>query len=247
MALETSVRTAVMQPTYLPWCGYFSLIDSVDTFIVLDDVQLTRPSWQTRNRIINHQGEPQWLSLDVVRAHGDETPLISDALLDDTHRWREKHLRAISLNYAKAPYRNTVLDLLEPILLGPASTVGRVNSEIIVGVCALVGLSTPLQYSSDLEISGSREERLLEMCRLTSATTYLSTPGSADYLELDGCRGLFEVGGVTIRYIDYACSQYAQGSGRQFIPQLSVVDHLAWLGPQVFKDHIQHADGAARH
>ena len=42
---------AIMQPTYMPWMGYFSMIDKVDEFIFLDNVQLVGRSWQVRNKI----------------------------------------------------------------------------------------------------------------------------------------------------------------------------------------------------
>lgn len=44
-------RTAViMQPTYLPYLGYFQLIAQADVLVFLDDVQFARRSWQQRNR-----------------------------------------------------------------------------------------------------------------------------------------------------------------------------------------------------
>jgi len=48
---------AIMQPTYLPWLGYFGLMDRVDTFVYLDSVQFARRSWQQRNRIKSERGE----------------------------------------------------------------------------------------------------------------------------------------------------------------------------------------------
>ena len=33
---------AISQSNYLPWAGYFKLIDSVDEFIFFDEVQYTR-------------------------------------------------------------------------------------------------------------------------------------------------------------------------------------------------------------
>ncbi|WP_368506726.1 WbqC family protein, partial [Staphylococcus pasteuri_A] len=40
-----------MQPTYLPWLGYFSLINSADKFVFLDNVKLEKSDWHVRNKI----------------------------------------------------------------------------------------------------------------------------------------------------------------------------------------------------
>ena len=42
---------AIMQPTFLPWVGYFAMLDRVDEFVFLDSVQFARRSWQQRNKI----------------------------------------------------------------------------------------------------------------------------------------------------------------------------------------------------
>ncbi|WP_458576139.1 WbqC family protein [Aliamphritea spongicola] len=57
---------AIMQPTYLPWAGYFHLMSQVNFFVFLDDVQFSKSSWQSRNRI-NCFGDVQWISLPVTR------------------------------------------------------------------------------------------------------------------------------------------------------------------------------------
>ena len=49
---RVNLRIAVMQPTYLPWAGYFNLIEETDAFVFLDDVQFSYQSWQQRNRIV---------------------------------------------------------------------------------------------------------------------------------------------------------------------------------------------------
>ena len=55
---------AIMQPTFLPWAGYFDLIDQVDHFVYLDTVEFSKQSWQQRNRIKSATG-PYWISLPV--------------------------------------------------------------------------------------------------------------------------------------------------------------------------------------
>ena len=37
---------AIMQPSYLPWMGYFDMMDQCDLFVLLDCVQFDKRSWQ---------------------------------------------------------------------------------------------------------------------------------------------------------------------------------------------------------
>ena len=58
---------AIMQPTYLPYLGYFQLIAAADVLVFLDDVQFARRTWQQRNRILGAAGEVM-LSVPVQKA-----------------------------------------------------------------------------------------------------------------------------------------------------------------------------------
>ena len=49
-------RVAIVQSCYIPWKGYFDLINGVDEFVLLDDVQYTRADWRNRNRIKTSDG-----------------------------------------------------------------------------------------------------------------------------------------------------------------------------------------------
>ena len=46
-----------MQPTFMPWTGYFHMIKNSDLFIFLDDVQFNKRSWQQRNKFLQLQKE----------------------------------------------------------------------------------------------------------------------------------------------------------------------------------------------
>ena len=58
-------KIAIMQPTFLPWVGYFDLIDQVDTFVFLNDVQFQKQTWQHRNKILTKNGL-QWITVPVL-------------------------------------------------------------------------------------------------------------------------------------------------------------------------------------
>jgi hypothetical protein len=107
-------RIAIVQSNYLPWKGYFDLMASVDEFVLYDDVQYTRRDWRNRNQIKTPQGL-QWLTVPV-RVKGKYHQSIRETEIDDESDWASDHLKALSLNYRKAPFHNDVMGLLEPLL-----------------------------------------------------------------------------------------------------------------------------------
>ena len=111
-----------MQPTYLPWIGYFALIDLVDVFVFLDDVQLVKQSWQTRNRIKRQDGEDLILSVPISRALGIHERMIKDVEINDGTPWVNKHLRSFEQYYRKAPHFAEAMALYEPGLPGTSLT-----------------------------------------------------------------------------------------------------------------------------
>src|SRR5208337_2736663 len=92
-------RIAILQSNYIPWKGYFDLINSVDEFILYDTAQFTKSDWRNRNRIKTRKG-PIWLTIPVVHSFGQS---IQDTVVSD-QRWATKHWATLSQSYTRAPY-----------------------------------------------------------------------------------------------------------------------------------------------
>ena len=217
------MKVAIMQPTYLPWVGYFQLIDAVDQFIFLDDVQLTKRSWQVRNRIKTPQGE-LYLSVPVEKA--PRSTLLHAARVKNALDWRTRHLQNIQQHYAKAPFFEDVFPALHAALEKEVSSLVESNIEIIQALSALLGVGADCVRSSTLrDRSAGKGDGLLELCALQGATAYLSPLGSAAYLEADESSAAFERAGVALTYQNYTPAPYTQRYG-EFVPYLSVIDLL---------------------
>ena len=93
---------SVHQPHYLPWLGYFDKIDRSDVFVILDNVQYKKREYQNRNRI-KTPGGAQWLTVPVV-TKGRYHQLAGEVEIDTGENWADKHLKALELNYARAPH-----------------------------------------------------------------------------------------------------------------------------------------------
>jgi len=200
------MKLAISQPAYLPWLGYFDLIDQVDTFVLLDTVQFEKQSWQQRNRIKTPTGL-QWLTVPVLfRGHFGQR--ILEVEIRDPEFWR-KHQRAIELNYRRALFFEDYFSEVSKIVQRrSASRLMDLNQELISWFCRVLGLSTRILRASELECEGKRSQLLVRLCQALGADYYLSPLGSAAYL-LDEA-GLFTEAGIEVGFQHYEHPQYRQ-------------------------------------
>jgi hypothetical protein len=214
---------AVMQPTYLPWIGYFDLIDQSDVFVLYDTVQFEKQSWQQRNRIKTPQGE-LWLTVPVQHAMGQS---IVEARIQATEPWGRKHWQSLVTNYRRAPGWAWCAPVLEATFTQTWEHLADLNVHLITECCRLLGVTTPLVRSSTLPpLTGRKAEPLLELCARFRAATYLSPAGARSYLTDDA---EFEARRVALRFHAYDHPEYPQLHGAS-IPYLSVVDLLMNMG-----------------
>lgn len=220
------MRVAIMQPTYLPWSGYFGLMRSVDLFIFLDSVQFARRSWQQRNQIKTANG-PQWLTIPVL-AKGKRDCLISEMEIDQAVKFTEKHKKSIELNYKKTPYFKTIAPELLPYIDSSVRQLADLTIGLTLCMRDLLGITVPVLRSSELQGEGSKAELLASLCEEVGATEYIAVPGSRNYLEMSDA---FLKIGISVRYFEFNHPQYSQMFGG-FSPYMSCIDMLFNCGAQ---------------
>jgi hypothetical protein len=225
LSASAAKTVAIVQSSYIPWKGYFDLINSVDEFILYDDRQFTRRDWRNRNRIKTPQGVT-WLSIPV-KVRGKYTQRIDETEIAD-NGWAERHWRTLEHAYRAAPqfdlYRADLEDLYRAA--GAELMLSRVNRSFLEAICRFLGFGTPLSWSTEYSVSGSKTERLVQLCSAAGATAYLSGPTARTYMD----ESLFADAGVELSYMDY--------SGYPEYPQLyppfehavSIVDLLFHTG-----------------
>lgn len=216
------MRVAIAQPTYLPWMGYFDLMDQVDCFVILDSVQFEKQSWQQRNRIKTPSGL-QWLTVPVV-FRGLLGQRIQDVEIRSTD-FASKHLRAIELNYRRSPHFDVYFPQLVELLSASRNQQGLVdlNLRLIEWFCRLLGLQTRMIRSSTMKEEGRRCELLVNLCGHLKGQFYLSALGSAGYL-LKELNRFFEAG-IQVGFQNYQHPSYQQ-LFPPFCPYASVLDLL---------------------
>lgn len=216
---------AIMQPTYLPWIGYFDLIDQVDQFVLLDNVQLAKRSWQVRNRIKTSQGD-LFLTVSIKKKEHRADILIKNAEINYEENWTNKHLKSLEFNYKKAAYFREVYDLIYKILSTKHKYLARLNIDIIHSVSKKIGQEVNFIRSSEFkEISGEKDKRLVEICKRIDAKEYLSPQGSAVYMERMRPGGEFVKEKIELFYHNFKHPIYHQ-LFNGFISHLCILDLL---------------------
>lgn len=214
-----------MQPTYLPWIGFFNLIYRSKDFVFFDDVRLKKRSWQTRNRVLQN-GKEVMLTVPLEKASRED--LIYQVKVQDNILWREKHLSTIKHAYKSTKYGDEVIDILTPILKNyEHKKIADLNIEIIMKFSEVLALDTQFYRSKDLESRGVRSEKLLSLCEAIGNLNYLSPMGSKTYIEED--KILMEEL-KTLEFQDYIPKEYPQIDTNEFVPYMSIVDVMSNCG-----------------
>ncbi len=214
-----------MQPTYIPWLGYFDLIDQVDIFVFLDIVQLVRRSWQVRNRIKTKQGE-LYLTIPVKKTKSRNDTILYESFIDDDQPWRQKHLKSIITAYSKAHFFKEVYPVIEDIIQNDQIVLSKFTVKLIKTICQKMGIDKEFIETSNLQnIHGRKDTLLVNICKAENCDEYISPRGSAVYIERESPSGEFTENKIHLYYHDYEHPHYSQLHG-EFIPHMSIIDLL---------------------
>lgn len=218
-------KAAILQPSYLPWIGFFDQMNSADVFVIYDDVQYTKHDWRSRNKIKTEAGV-KWLSVPVL-TKGRIGQLINEAEINNRSPWRRKHIGSMQFAYSKAPYFNDHFPALISILKTGHELLIDLNIDLIRYINYALNLSCRIVYASELKIEGEKTERLVEICKALGANSYLTGDAAAEYLDIEK----FERNDIAVEFHHYSHPVYPQQYG-EFIPYLSVIDLIFNCGPE---------------
>ena len=222
-------KIAILQSNYIPWKGYFDLINMVDEFVLYDDMQYTRRDWRNRNMIKTPQGL-KWLSIPVD-VKGKYFQRINETLISDLN-WADRHWQTIKQFYSKSPYFKEYKHFFEAIYLDNTEThLSKINFQFIQLINWILGINTKITWSSDYELLEGQTIRLLGICQQAGAGVYLSGPAARDYFD----ESLAEQMGIKVQWMDY--SSYSEYS--QFHPPfehgVTILDLIFNEGPNATK------------
>ena len=210
-------KIAILQSNYIPWKGYFDLINMVDEFIFYDEVQYTKNDWRNRNKIKTPQGI-QWLTIPVRQESLDQK--IKDTKISDK-KWNIKHWRTISQNYSKAKYFKDYKDIFEELYLTcDEEYLSQINYKFITTINEILEIKTKLRWSSEFELVDGQTEKLLGICKDCNADIYLSGPAAKDYFNED----LAKQENIKVEWMDYSGYKEYEQLNSPFEHGVSILD-----------------------
>ena len=191
-------KIAILQSNYIPWRGYFDIINMVDEFILYDCMQYTRRDWRNRNKIKTSQGL-KWITIPV-EVKGKYFQKINETKISDKE-WGKKHWSIIKQNYSKAHYFNEFKDIFEELYLKcEEEYLSQINYKFIVTICDILGINTKIRWSSEFNLVEGKTEKLLGICKDCEADVYLSGPAAKDYFDEE----LAKKENIQVEWMDYS-------------------------------------------
>lgn len=221
-------KIAIIQSNYIPWKGYFDIINMCDEFILFDDMQFNRSDWRNRNKIKTRTGA-QWLTIPVYYDYSEQK--IKDITISDKD-WGSKHWKSIIQNYSKAEYFRKYNDIFAELFLDSKEEyLSRINYKFIIAINKILGIKTQISWSSDYQLVPGKNERLIHLCRQTGATEYLTGPSAKEYLDVS----MFRDCGIKVTWMDYSEYPEYKQLFPPFIHEVSIIDLIFNEGENAYR------------
>ncbi len=218
-------KAIITQSNYIPWKGYFDNINSVDLYIVFDDMQYTKRDWRNRNLIKTPNGS-SWLTIPV-EVKGKFFQKINETQVSDPN-WGEKHWRTIQSNYSKAPFFKQYKDVFEELYRTELLNITDVNVLFIRKINEILGIKTEIIDSREFDLIDGKTERLVDLCVKNNVSHYFTGPAAKNYM----IEEMFEEKNIDINYFDYSNYPEYPQLYNEFTHTVTILDMLFNLGEE---------------
>lgn len=224
-------KIAILQSNYIPWKGYFDIIQKSDVFVIYDEVQYTKNDWRNRNKIKTSNGL-QWLTIPT-RQKTLYQKIYETEISDNV--WHKKHFNALKYNYAKAPFFKEIITFVEELYLCDCDLLSDINNKFIREICHKLEIKTQIIDSRELNLEGDKNTKLVDACKKLNGQVYISGPAAKNYLQEE----LFKNNDVQIEWMSYNhYSEYPQ-LYPPFEHGVTILDMLFNLGFNGSKSYLK--------
>lgn len=226
-------KVGIMQPYFIPYIGYWQLLNAVDTYVIYDDVNYINRGWINRNRILVN-GEPQYINIMLYGA--SQNKLINEIMICDKDRFWQKNLRTIEINYKKAPFYKETMELIERILDNSQRNLALFLTDQIIEIANYLEIDTNIILSSSIDKDNSLrgEAKILEICRILGAKEYYNAIGGMTLYSKER----FKNEGIDLIFLESDSIIYNQNTVN-FFGNLSIIDVLMFNGKDVTKNLLK--------
>ena len=207
-----------MQPYFLPYIGYWQLIDAVDTFVLLDDVNFIKKGYINRNSILLN-GKAHLFTIPIEKI--SQNKLIKDTKLKFNNKDKENFLKTINMAYKKAPYFINFYPILEDIIFNNDNDLTSYIKYSIDKINAYLDIKTEILISSEINKNNilKGQDRIIEINKKIKSSQYINTIGGLDLYNYKD----FEKENIKLSFLKIKEIKYKQFQ-QEYIPNLSIID-----------------------
>ena len=230
------MKVAIMQPYFLPYIGYFQLINAVDVFVIYDDVNFINKGWLNRNNILVN-GKEFLFNINLQEA--SQNKVINQINIEGNSNWKKKLLKTITLSYKKAPFFVEVFPIMENILGQEEKNLAKFISYSLQKICSFLSIETTIVISSEIEKNNNLkgQNKIIEICKKLQGDKYINAVGGIELYDKD----IFSKHGISLNFIKSNLIIYSQFKN-EFIPWLSIIDVMMFNSPEQIKEFLSQYD-----
>jgi len=222
-----------MQPYFLPYLGYFQLINAVDKFVIYDNIQFTRKGWINRNRILVN-GKDEFITIPIKK-DSDYLNIDRRQLAETFSDDKQKILRRVKDSYRKAPYFERVFPIIEGLFDYGSMNLFLYVFNSVKQVCKYLEINTEFIVSSTVDIDHSlkSEQRVLAIASKINAQIYVNPIGGLELYSAEN----FGLSGIALKFIQSNPFVYKQFEN-EFVPWLSILDVIMFNSKEEIKEKL---------
>lgn len=226
------MKIGIMQPYFVPYIGYWQLMNAVDKYVVYDDVCFIKKGWINRNRILIDK-IPKYINIPLSKA--SQNKKINEMEISRNTKIIRKDLKTIESVYKKAPYYKEVYPLVEKIInCTYEKFISYIENSFSI-ICDYLDIETEriLSSSLDKDITLKGQEQILDICKILNATEYYNAVGGQQLYDYDA----FENRGIKLKFIERKQIEYKQFDNI-FQPDLSIIDVMMFNSKKEIHDFL---------
>jgi hypothetical protein len=214
----------IMQPYFMPYIGYFQLINAVDVFVIYDNIKYTKKGWINRNRFLQNGQD----ILFTIPLNKDSDFLhVKDRCISDSFD-KNKLIAQLSSSYSKSPEYKNVMPVIEDCILNMNNNLFDYIWYSIKKVCIYLDIQTQFIISSQIDINHELkgQDKVIAICKKMDASVYINAIGGIELYSKD----VFSEKGIELKFIQSNPIEYSQFSDK-FVPWLSIIDVMMFNSP----------------
>lgn len=226
------MKIGIMQPYFLPYIGYWQLLNAVDKYVIYDDVNYIKGGWINRNRILINK-EAKYFNVKLNGA--SKNKLINEVEVSLDEVYQKKLLKTVEENYKKAPFFTEVFPLIQRIVENKETNLAKYLEYSIREICSYLDIKTELLISSNLEKNNflKGKDKVIEICKKLGGSEYYNAIGGQELYSFEE----FKSNGIELKFLKTEEINYQQFSN-EFVPYLSILDVMMFNSKEKIKEFL---------